>query len=276
MEASLANVRRVSDLDIATSAEIVEAVRRVHARRLVDTPDLHARREKALGFSYMGYNLMVDPLLDGILQPAQQFMHDWMHCCFVSGVWSICLQLLLQALWHSGVRDAYASLQKYMKLWRWPRRLKASKLDELFTEGRRKKNNEAGKFKCQASEGLSLYGVIAVFLKVYGTRCASAVRAYKSLCDVIDCFYYASRGGVSPDQMQRCVHRFLDRYCEAFGADHMTPKFHWLLHFPFYLRHFGTLVSCYVHERKHRMLKRYCNDIRNTTVFEHSVLAEAC
>ena len=93
---------------------------------------------------------------------------------------------------------------------------------------------------------------------------------------MIDCFYYASRGGVSPDQLQRSVHRFLDRYCEAIGADHMTPKFHWLLHFPFYLRHFGTLVSCYVHERKHRMLKRYCNDIRNTTVFEHSVLAEAC
>ena len=106
------NARRVSDLVLATSAELIEAVRRVHARRLVDTPDLQARREKALGFSYMGYNLMVDPLLDGILHPAQQFVHDWMHCCFVSGVWSICVHLLLQALWRSGVKDVYASLQR--------------------------------------------------------------------------------------------------------------------------------------------------------------------
>ena len=34
-------------------------------------------------------------------------------------------------------------------------------------------------------------------------------------------------------------------------------------------------MSCFVHERKHKMLKRYLNDIRNTIVFEKSVLSEA-
>ena len=33
-------------------------------------------------------------------------------------------------------------------------------------------------------------------------------------------------------------------------------------------------IACFVHERKHKMLKRYLNDIRNTIVFEKSVLSE--
>ena len=34
------------------------------------------------------------------------------------------------------------------------------------------------------------------------------------------------------------------------------------------------LIACFVHERKHRMVKRYCADILNTIVFETSVLSE--
>ena len=34
------------------------------------------------------------------------------------------------------------------------------------------------------------------------------------------------------------------------------------------------LLSCFVHERKHRVVKRYANDVLNTNVFEHTVLSE--
>ena len=119
-----------------------------------------------------------------------------------------------------------------------------------------------------------MYAVVAVFLTTYAGACKPAVDAYVALCDVIDCFVCVTRGNVTPRHLARCVQSFLSLYCLAFGADHTTPKFHWLLHFPSYLEKFGTLVACYVHERKHKMLKRYCTDIRNTTVFEHSVLAE--
>ncbi len=52
------------------------------------------------------------------------------------------------------------------------------------------------------------------------------------------------------------------------------PKFHWLVHLARELEHFGILLSCWVHERKHRMVKRYANMILNTLVFEKSVLSE--
>ena len=149
-----------------------------------------------------------------------------------------------------------------------------SKLHELFNDGQRKKNKEASKFKCSASEGLSLYMVVTVFFKVYGAIGAAELRAYNALCDVIDLLSSVARGKIQPQQLQDSVELFLDAYSAAFGDEYMTPTFHWLLHFSKSLRDAGTLVACFVHERKHRMLKRYCNDIRNTTAFEHSVLAE--
>jgi len=268
------NATKVSQLDVATSAELKDAIRRIHARKGIDDARIQEVRENTLGFTYSGYNLMVDRELDDIVQPAEQFMHDWMHCIFVSGVWNICFEMVLQALWSAGIRDVYDSLRDYVKLWCWPRRVNSGKLHELFTDGRRKNNHEALKFKCSASEGLSLYMILAVFFKVYGAICAAERRAYNALCDVIDLLSSVARGKIQPQQLQDAVELFLDAYSIAFGDDHMTPKFHWLLHFPKSLRDVGTLVACFVHERKHRMLKRYCNDIRNTTVFEHSVLAE--
>ena len=121
----------------------------------------------------MGYNLMVDRELDAIVHPADQFMHDWMHCIFVSGVWNICFEMVLQALRSAVIRDVYDSLRDYVKLWCWPRRVNSGKLHELFTEGRRNNNHESSKFTCSASEGLSLYLVLAVFFKVYGAICAA-------------------------------------------------------------------------------------------------------
>jgi hypothetical protein len=34
------------------------------------------------------------------------------------------------------------------------------------------------------------------------------------------------------------------------------------------------LLSCFVHERKHRAIKRYCNDVTNATAFEATSLKE--
>ena len=54
----------------------------------------------------------------------------------------------------------------------------------------------------------------------------------------------------------------------------MIPKFHWLLHIADHLRRFGCLPTCWVHERKHRVAKRYATGISNTQKFERSLLGE--
>ena len=47
-----------------------------------------------------------------------------------------------------------------------------------------------------------------------------------------------------------------------------------VLHFHQALREHGTLLTCFVHERKHKLVKKYANDIKRTSVFEHSVLKQ--
>ena len=199
-------------------------------------------------------------------------MHDWMHCMFVQGIWNITMHVLLEAI-EKTRRDVYPQLQTYVSHWRWQCRLK-NKLFELFTESRRKSNRDGGQFKCQASMGLSLYSVFAIWLH----KCmvmSPFIAAYIALADLIDCLVCVSRGHTSPEQLLQVVEHFLDAYVIAFGVENMTPKFHWLLHLPDSFRKHGLLLSCFTHERKHRMLKRYCTDIRNTITFEKSVLDEA-
>ena len=47
----------------------------------------------------------------------------------------------------------------------------------------------------------------------------------------------------------------------------MSPKFHWVAHFPLHLERLGTLISCLVHERKHKTIKRYADDIHNISLW---------
>ena len=115
---------------------------------------------------------------------------------------------------------------------------------------------------------------MSVILHLFYMACPREVSVYLALCDVIDCLSCFARGKITPEAVQRCVHTFLQLFCDVFGFEYMTPKFHWLLHFGDYAKRFGMLVACYVHERKHKMVKRYLNDLRNTISFEHSVLAE--
>ena len=40
------------------------------------------------------------------------------------------------------------------------------------------------------------------------------------------------------------------------------------------MHRFGTLLSCWVHERKHRMVKAYAQDLRSNTNREYSILSD--
>ena len=101
-----------------------------------------------------------------------------------------------------------------------------------------------------------------------------ACGAFITLCDLLDLFTSCARGVVTPLMMRRRVHLFLDAFVAAFGVQSMIPKCHWLLHFARHLERWGNLLACFVTERKHKMLKRYANDLDNTSHFERSLMAE--
>ena len=58
--------------------------------------------------------------------------------------------------------------------------------------------------------------------------------------------------------------------------NHSHSKMHWLCHFDAHQQKLGFLPSCYVHERKHKQVKKFCSNTFNTCTYEFSILKELC
>ena len=69
------------------------------------------------------------------------------------------------------------------------------------------------------------------------------------------------------------VTKYIKDYKATFGEEKVTPKFHMLAHLcKFDLEH---LPDCFVHERKHKSIKRYANQVFDTSCdWDASVLRE--
>ena len=259
-------------LSFATNDDIRGAVRRLAAFQETDSVGDFKLREQAIGFTHHPRSILLDPLLDGVVHPVSQFMHDWMHAMFVHGVWNTMLFLLLETLLAHGMADIWERLYTYISAWTWPRRMACSTLKTVFKLKRKKANRKAKFFKCTASEGLSLYGVIAFYMhKVilpHAESCRDEILTYLSLCDVLDMLVVAPYGVISQLMLHDAIHTFLQKCIDCGWRAFMHPKFHWLKH----LHQHELLLTCWVHERKHKMVKRYGTDVSNTSVYEQSIL----
>ena len=271
------NVIEESRLDFASDQEIRDTVRNLAARHGTMPQGEFEALERSIGFVHKPHSLLLDRSLDAIVQPASQFMHDPMHGIFASGVFNILVVLLFEEFIRHGFNGVYEIARGYVQKWTWPKRLHGTNLWQIFSANRQTKHRKAKYLKCQASECLSLCAVLALFVQkilLPSNNCTAHCLAFIALCDLVDFLSAIPRGDVTSALVRDAVHKFLRLYAHAWGLGHMTPKFHWLLHFARHLEEFGTLLTCHVHERKHRVLKRYGTDIYNTLNYEYAVLSQ--
>lgn len=170
------------------------------------------------------------------------------------------------------VLPVYSTFSDFISRWTWPARLGANHLAEIFTEARAEKHRKAKHIKCQASDLLSLIGVLAHFTKTVLTsaangdaNCINACSAFLALVDVCELVALTASDEVMPAKLLGTVHRFLELFVKAFGFDWMTPKLHWQLHFAETLEKNGRLFNCFCLERKHRVPKSYAEDYKSIT-----------
>ena len=266
-----------SELHFASNTDVRGAVRRLHACKATDAPGMFALREQAVGYKYEPYGLLMDPELDTIVNPVSQFCHDWMHAIFVHGVFGTVVFRLLESMVSDGRRDVWDSLDGYMQLWTWPSRVHSNSMKSVFSQQRATSSRKAKNFKCAASEGLSMYPVLAFFVQTVllpAGRRIHECKAFIALADMIDLLCAIPLGCVSVDQLRECIKVFLNLCMDAGWSAYMHPKFHWLVHLPKHYSQFMCLPTCWVHERKHSVVKRYANEICNTGAFERSLLGE--
>lgn len=271
------NLIHENELDMATDADIFGSVRRLAARFGEEPTAMFSKREQAVGFRHQPYGLLLDPELSNIVKPASQFCHDWMHALFVSGVFNTIAFLLLESFVGAGMRDIWGMMEEYIALWRWPKRVHDSKLPSVFSKKRVVANRKANHLKCSASDGLSLIPVMAFFARSVlrpSGKCPLAIDAFLALASLVETLVAIPFEQISPDTLRSAVADLLSSCVAAGWRNKMHPKFHWLVHFPRHLEQWGQLPTCWVHERRHKMVKRYAADISNTIAYERSVLTQ--
>ena len=259
-----------------TDESIRVIVRRLQASHAVDAVGVFALREKALGFNHDIHNVLLDGSLDEIVHPISQYMHDWMHVVMV-GIFQAVLFLVMEKL--RGI-IRYASVDEYLRVWHWPRQFGGASncAKKAFDQKHETASRKAKTFKCSASEGLSVFPVVAHYFRKALLPHASAaegdaIRVFLALVVVIELLQNVARGSVTPAALRNAIFSFMGLYVALFGWSTIT-KFHALLHLVWELTHHGCLLSCWVHERKHKSLKAFAQNIMSGTAYESSLLSE--
>ncbi len=206
-------------------------------------------------------------------------------CNVISGVFNVMLFLVLMDIVKATPRnvefDVWSNFGGYLKLWIWPKSLMFNphKAD-LFNETRTKACKKASTIKCDASKGLCLLPVFAIYILIVirhmpVLHCPKACDVALALNDLIEALLAVPLGITTAKDLADRVHTLLVLCVECGYDEFFTPKFHWMLHYIHALiRWRGMLPTCWVHERKHKAVKRFATDIQNTKVFSTSVLKE--
>ena len=270
------NVIKAVDLNFCTDEEIRNAATRLKACYDAN----HADRERismAMGLNYCRYMLLTDQSLINVIRPATQFMHDWMHGLFSSGVFNVLMHYVLEALEDAGFDNLYGTLHDHVAQWNLPKRLHITDICDIFAGKRRATNRKNTNFRAGASEGLSVFPIIAIWLRIIAIPLGMAVPAcnvFLAFAAMAECFTSVGRGHVTPVQLQTAVEHYLKIFSDVFGFEPFFPKMHWLLHYWRELRTHGTLLACFVNERKHKIIRRFANPTVNTSTLEKTVIEE--
>ena len=260
------NQIKLHDLEASTDTELRNNARYLEGMYGRLSREEFTHLQQAVGLTYAKHGVLLDRSLDDLLQITHVFMHDQMHALFVDGVVNMTVYLCFEEFVKVGQTGIYESFAEFIRNWKWPGRLHGDHLSDIFTSDRRDKHRKAQHIKCQASDMLSLMGVLALFVQTVllpQDNAAGACHAMLSLLELAQLSMATTRIKVSPAKLLGIVHKFLEQFTTAFGFEWMTPKCHWLLHLPVTLQRFGFLLNCFALERKHRVPKRYATDLKN-------------
>jgi len=147
----------------------------------------------------------------------------------------------------------------------WPKQFQASKPTKIFG----KRDSSIGPLRDH--QGFHC----AVCLGTASTSAASLQDCSEILRN-LDHLSALHRGGTcAPIDLHAVIKDYLDSFVAVNGDEFWVPKCHITLHLNEFLRHHGTLLSCFAHDRKQRFVKRFGNPVNNVIQsFEKSILSD--
>ena len=101
------------------------------------------------------------------------------------------------------------------------------------------------------------------------------VASYLYLWEVFDVVAAVRRGTAGPNEFHLAISKYVQKHLQAYGEQVWVPKFHYLQHLPEMLNRHKRLIGCFVHERKHRIAKRFLENMGTIGQgFEVSILKD--
>ena len=232
--------------------------------------------QKACGLTFSKCALLLDKDLRrlGILEPASQYCHDWMHCLVSAGIVQTAIYVLCSFLKPSG----WSVICDFLQLWQWPKHL-PKQLHMLFSGKHAKKCQQNKKFQCPASEALGLLPVLVHLVKSFllpkELLCPKIGKAFLACADIVDLVHYGQLWNVcTPLALQKAAEDCLSAWVDANLEEYMIKKFHWTLHLAPALQRFQKLPACFAMERKHRFICKFASHLCKSTTYEHTLLQE--
>ena len=231
--------------------------------------------EQSLGLTYCPDGaLWSDSCLEMVNGIVDCTSFDWMHCYLVSGIWNSEVGLLMDS-----IQGEISSnmIHAFLSSLTWPTKTRASGMT-----GRKafeKRTPGSGMLAVSASEGLSLYPILKCFIadNLQDPAGSYAFQSYLALCEVLDLLQSSRQGACGAAALHSAVERHLGHRLVAHGPNSFQPKLHYSLHLAGQLGLHKVLIACWCHERKHKELKRYANNLHNANpkmAWEKSLLQE--
>ena len=266
-----------SQLRLVTDQDLLDSYQRLHTRSSSCTKTTFAQWQQATGLTYSKHALMLNqPLLDkGVIRPATQFCHDWMHGV-LQGTAPCVLHHLFTSLATEGF-DCYAFFEKYFQCWQNPRGWKANYFHQLFEKKKMEKSKNARKFTCTA-ECLGIFPIVRHCMCTIiqpQSLCVAAVNAFLAMSEVIDqCHGGVQWKATTRQSLLSAVEKANASFLAAWPEETMIKKWHWHLHLPDALSRFSTLPSCFTAERKHKSISALATKLTRTTSYEKHLLQQ--
>ena len=262
----------IGQLQLRTDAELAAAALMLSSEKPLRTKKAFETLEQSLGINFNPDGMLFHP--DCPLKPIEHTMFDWLHVYLVNGIFQCEINLLPPVLAANG--RSHAALCQFMKSFQAPQDQKSNLTGAIKTF---EKSKTKDGWKPFASEVLCTYPLLRLF--VMDTAFVQEghilmASSFLLLCRILDLLSMIGKDvQVDAVTLEGLIQRHLTAFKNAHGEDELVPKFHYALHLPPLLRQHGLLISCWTHERKHKSLKLFANQVSNAgTWYEMSVLRE--
>ena len=264
-------------LVLHTSSSIRAILNRLSTAQANMTKGEFQELEIRFGWNLIPNSLLMNISLFSICCPSEVLLYDWMHVLFVSGVFNVHMGYLMVAMKEFGI--TYTMLHEYTLQFTWPF-LVGNGARDVMCPQRAKSSWKDGSLKATASEGLSLVPVLATFFheverKTTNLQLSQHCTCFGALVRIIETIQKSTRAVIDCDLLQRYISTYMSSFEALYSRDAMPIKFHLLVHFPAFMRKWGSLPNCFALERKHKTPKRFGNAMQSTTQsWDASILRE--